>query len=137
MAMNKTAAGAAAVLVIAIAAGAGFWFGQQRSPASANGGATSGAQAKVGGTAGAAPGAVAVEAIKVARMALPQTITAVGSLRSDESITVRPEVAGRIKAILFNEGQRVAKGATLIKLDPSINEADTQQARANLKLAQS
>ena len=68
---------------------------------------------------------------------MPQTITAVGSLRSDESITVRPEVAGRINAILFSEGQRVAKGATLVRLDPSINEADTQQARANLKLAKS
>src|SRR4029453_13034461 len=137
MAMNKTAAGAAAVLVIAIAAGAGFWFGQQRSPASPNGGATSGAQAKAGGAAGNAPRAVTVEAGKVARAALPQTITAVGSLRSDESITVRPEVAGRISAILFNEGQRVSKGATLVRLDPSINEADVAQSRANLKLAQS
>jgi membrane fusion protein, multidrug efflux system len=137
MAMNKTAAGAAAVLVIAIAAGAGFWFGQQRSPASSNGSATSGAQAKAGGAAGTAPGAVTVEAVKVARAALPQTITAVGSLRSDESITVRPEVAGRISAILFNEGQRVSKGATLVRLDPSINEADVAQSRANLKLAQS
>src|SRR4030095_860535 len=148
MAMNKTAAGAAAVLVIAIAAGACFWFGQQRSPASSNGGATSGAQAKAGGAAGTAPGAVTVEAGKGARgampqtmsaagLATPQTITAVGSLRSDESITLRPEVAGRISAILFSEGQRVAKGATLVRLDPSINEADTQQARANLKLAKS
>jgi membrane fusion protein (multidrug efflux system) len=68
---------------------------------------------------------------------MPQTITAVGSLRSDESITVRPEVAGRISAILFNEGQRVSKGATLVKLDPSINVADVEQARANLKLARS
>jgi len=138
MAMNKTVVGALAVFVIAIAAGAGFWFGQQRTPTSeATAGAASGAQAKAVGAPGAAPGAVAVEAIKVARVAMPQTITAVGSLRSDESITLRPEVAGRISAILFNEGQRVAKGATLVRLDPSINEADTQQARANLKLAQS
>ncbi len=50
---------------------------------------------------------------------------------------MRPEVAGRISAILFQEGQRVAKGSTLIKLEPSINEADVQQARANYKLAQS
>ncbi len=76
------------------------------------------------------------EAVKVATAAMPQTITAVGSLRSDESITVRPEVAGRISAIQFHEGQRVAKGTTLVKLDPSINEAEVQQARANLKLAQ-
>ena len=68
---------------------------------------------------------------------MPQTITAVGSLRSDESITVRPEVAGRIAAIGFQEGQRVAKGATLVRLDPAINAAEVQQSRANLKLAQS
>jgi len=58
-------------------------------------------------------------------------------MRSDESITVRPEVAGRISAIRFQEGQRVAKGATLILLDPAINQAEVQQGRANLKLAQS
>ena len=45
-------------------------------------------------------------------------ITAVGSLRSDESVTLRPEVAGRITAITFQEGQRVAKGDTLVRLDP-------------------
>ena len=137
MTINKTAVGVFAVLAIALAAGAGFWFGQRAPATEATAGAPSGMQAKAGGTSGPAPGAVAVEAVKVARMALPQTITAVGSLRSDESITVRPEVAGRINAILFGEGQRVAKGATLVRLDPSINEADTQQARANLKLAKS
>ena len=78
-----------------------------------------------------------VEAVKVALQPMPQTITAVGSMRSDESITVRPEVAGRISAIKFQEGQRVAKGATLILLDPAINQAEVQQGRANLKLAQS
>ncbi len=67
---------------------------------------------------------------------MPQTITAVGSLRSDESVTLRPEVAGRISAIQFQEGQRVAKGAMLVRLDPAINEAEVQQARANLTLAQ-
>jgi membrane fusion protein (multidrug efflux system) len=78
-----------------------------------------------------------VEATKVALQALPQAITAVGSLRSDESVTIRPEVAGRISAILFTEGQHVGKGMTLIRLDPAINAAEVQQARANLKLAQS
>ena len=66
---------------------------------------------------------------------MPQAITAVGSLRSDESITLRPEVAGRISAIGFQEGQRVAKGTLLVRLDPAVPEAEVQQARANLKLA--
>jgi membrane fusion protein (multidrug efflux system) len=52
-------------------------------------------------------------------------------------VTLRPEVAGRIAAIGFQEGQKVTKGAALVRLDPAINEAEVQQARANHKLAQS
>ncbi len=132
--MNKTVVWVIAVLGVAVGAGAGYWFGQKGAPASEPGAA---ADSRKSGAAAPPPSAVAVEAVRVATAAMPQTITAVGSLRSDESITVRPEVAGRISAILFSEGQRVGKGATLVKLDPSINEADVQQARANLKLAQS
>ena len=76
-----------------------------------------------------------VEAITAATAPMPQTITAVGSLRSDESVTLRPEVAGRVIAIGFQEGRPVAKGATLVKLDPAINEAEVLQAKANLTLA--
>jgi membrane fusion protein (multidrug efflux system) len=70
-------------------------------------------------------------------MAMPQTIAAVGSLRSDESVTLRPEVAGRIAAIEFAEGQRVARGAPLVRLDPAVSQAEVQQARANHTLARS
>ncbi len=133
--MNKTNLALLAVLGLGLAAATGFWLGQHRSSVE-----SAGAPAAPQKTAGApmgAPPAVTVEAVKVVTASMPQTITAVGSLRSDESITVRPEVAGRISAILFNEGQRVGKGATLVKLDPSINEAEVEQARANLKLARS
>ena len=68
---------------------------------------------------------------------MPQAITTVGSLRSDESVTIRPEVAGRIAFIGFREGQPIKKGEVLVRLDASINEAEVQQARANLKLARS
>jgi len=78
---------------------------------------------------------VTVEATKVVTAPMPQTITAVGSLRSDESVTLRPESAGRISAITFQEGQRVAKGTPLVKLDPAIPQAELAQARANLTLA--
>jgi membrane fusion protein (multidrug efflux system) len=68
---------------------------------------------------------------------LPQAITAVGSLRSDETIIVRPEIAGRVSRILFKEGERVAKDAVLVKLDDSVQQADLERARANLKLSKS
>ena len=76
-----------------------------------------------------------VEATRVGLVQLPETITAVGSLRSDESVTLRPEIAGRITEILFREGTPVAKGEPLVRLDPSINLAEVRQARANLTLA--
>ena len=66
---------------------------------------------------------------------MPQTITAVGSLRSDESITRAAGGRRPHRAIGFQEGQPVAKGATLVKLDPAINDAEVQQAKANLTLA--
>jgi membrane fusion protein (multidrug efflux system) len=126
--MNKAVIGVVTVLLLLFAAGGGFWFGQRNA-----GGVV---VDKGAGPAGAEPGGpgsgVAVEATKVVRVALPQGITAVGSLRSDESVTLRPEVAGRINAIQFREGERVAKGAPLVKLDPSIAEAELKQARANL-----
>jgi membrane fusion protein (multidrug efflux system) len=145
--MNKAALGIVAVVVAAVAAGAGYWLGQRPSApvAGATGqAAPGGAPSKAPGMAGpggggaGGPGAgVPVEVVKVATASLPQSITTVGSLRSDESVTIRPEVAGRIAAINFQEGQRVAKGAVLLRLDPSINEAEVLQARANLKLARS
>lgn len=130
------------VVVGVVLAGGGYWYGTQRTPASGGvaGGAAGGAakQAQAGG-AGKAPGGgpVQVESSKVGTAQLPQIITAVGSLRSDESVTLRPEVAGRIVAIKFEEGQRVTKGQTLIQLDASVNQAEVQQARTNLDLAKS
>ena len=136
--MNKTTIVAAAALGILVAAGGGFWLGTKRPAIDPDTTAVTTASAKSRASAADAAGpAMAVEATKVVAQALPQTITAVGSLRSDESITVRPEVAGRISAILFKEGQHVNKGMTLVRLDPAINAAEVQQARANLKLAQS
>jgi len=45
--------------------------------------------------------------------------TAVGTLRADEAVTIRPEIAGRIAEIRFNEGQNVVRGAVLLRLDQS------------------
>lgn len=70
-------------------------------------------------------------------MALPQSITAVGSLRSDETVILRPEVSGRISEILFQEGQGVAKGATLVRFDSTVQRAELEQARATLALNKS
>jgi membrane fusion protein, multidrug efflux system len=130
--MKKAFVSGIAIVLLALVAGGGYWFGQQRGAGLAP--APKASTAPGPGPAGPVAG-VAVEASKVARAALPQGITAVGSLRSDESITLRPEVAGRISAIQFREGERVAKGTPLIQLDTSVTAAEVLQARANLTLA--
>ncbi len=145
--MNKSIA-VAVILCVLLAGGAGYWFGTQKAPTpgpvagsgpgapgAAPGGGKGGPPGGKGGPGGGGGNAVTVEAAKVEMRPMPTGITAVGSLRSDESVTLRPEVSGRISAINFQEGQRVAKGQMLVRLDATVNEAELQQARANLKLA--
>lgn len=87
--------------------------------------------------AGAAPAEVLVEAADVRVERLPRSITTVGSLRSDETVVVRPEVPGRVAAIGFREGERVEAGAVLLSLDDSVQRAELARAEANLALAKS
>lgn len=105
--------------------------------------ATPAAQGPIGvGTAARGPGAasppgdfaVAVEVGTVAVEPVTEEVTAVGTLRSNESVVVRPEVSGRIAAINFVEGGRVDKGTVLISLDASVQDAELQQAKASLAL---
>ena len=49
-----------------------------------------GGGANAAGAAAAGPPPTTVEVAKVLKVALPQTITAVGSLRSDETVILRP-----------------------------------------------
>lgn len=79
---------------------------------------------------------VAVRVSKVERVALPLELAALGTLRSEESVVIRPETAGRIVSIAFQEGRRVERGAVLVYLDDSIQLADLEQARAGLALSQ-
>lgn len=84
------------------------------------------------------PGAaVPVEVIELKPVRVQESITAVGSLRSNESVVLRPEVSGRIANIGFRDGQPVKRGQLLIGLDATLNEAEVAQARAEFDLANS
>ncbi|NLD54108.1 MAG: efflux RND transporter periplasmic adaptor subunit [Burkholderiaceae bacterium] len=136
--MNRAFPAVLAVLAVAAAAGGGYWFGTRGTGAQGDA-PPQVAQAPRKNPAGAGGAAneeaTVVEVARVVSVALPQTITAVGSLRSDESVTLRPEIAGRITEILFQEGREVQKGDLLVRLDQSITQAEVRQARANLTLA--
>ena len=82
-----------------------------------------------------APPAVPVEAAKVETGPMSERITALGTLRSNEFVIVRSEVAGRVVEIGFEEGRPVEKAAVLLKLDDSLNRAEVADAEARLELA--
>ena len=125
------------VSVLALIALGTYGYYANRSPLApkpAGGQKPSGAPA-----AGGPPGgfALPVESARVSVETLQEDVNAVGSLRSNESVVVRPEISGRIGAIDFIEGTQVRKGAALVVLDSSTQAAEVLQARANLALAQS
>jgi membrane fusion protein (multidrug efflux system) len=86
------------------------------------------------GPEGKAPGGMPVRAVaaKVAPAVLETG--AVGSLRADEAVTIRPEIAGRLAKILFDEGHSVKKGALLATLDASETRAQLMSSSAQAKL---
>jgi membrane fusion protein, multidrug efflux system len=128
------------IILLAIAGLAALgYFAYNANRAPASGPAAAGGAPGKAGPAGGAPGgfAIAVEVTKVAANDFSDEANAVGNLRSAESVVLRPETAGRISAISFKDGAIVAKGSLLISLDAAIQEAELEQARANLALAKS
>ncbi|MFA5522220.1 MAG: efflux RND transporter periplasmic adaptor subunit [Castellaniella sp.] len=81
--------------------------------------------------------AIGVETVRVATRTLSQSVSAVGSLGSQDSVILRPEISGRIAEINFEEGGAVEKGQVLIRLDAAIPQAELARAEAALSLANS
>ena len=98
----------------------------------AKGGDAAAGGAGTGGPGGAMP-PTAVETVRVRSRSLPNQFETVATLRADESIVVRPEIAGRIQKIHFAEGENVAAGVLLFTLDDALSRADLNEANANLQ----
>lgn len=57
---------------------------------------------------------------------------AVGSTRARRAVVITPVASGRVAAVTFQAGQRVAAGAVLVRLDDDIERADVIEAKAKL-----
>ncbi len=64
-------------------------------------------------------------------------LSAVGSLRSEESVVIAAEIAGRIEKIGFGEGEQTKQGKLLIKLDSAVLQAELDRAVASRDLSKS
>ncbi len=125
------------ILAVVLAIGAGVWFaGPQRLGQSLS--QVVGRMSPVTGTtANAARPAptVAVEVATARQARTTRDIRAIGSLMSDETVLVAPEIAGRISEIVFEEGRPVRRGDVILKLDDALTQAELIQAKARLTLA--
>src|SRR5688572_27025074 len=99
------------------------------------GGKDDAAGAQAGPPGGMPP--LPVEVAKVEARSLTEGLDTVGTLRADETVVVRPEVAGRVERLHFEEGGQVRAGQPLFTLDGSLARAALNEARANLAIAQS
>jgi membrane fusion protein, multidrug efflux system len=73
---------------------------------------------------------VAVLATIARRADVPVYIEGVGTARPANTVLVRPQVDGQLTKILFTEGQEVKKGDLLATIDPTIYQAQLEQAQA-------
>ena len=137
--VSKAIYSAVAVVGIGLASGVAWWYQQPKNitaaqPSAALGPGSGPPQAAASGPGGGRPPSVEVAKVEAAR--LTDDTQAVGSLRSRQGVVLRPEVSGRITQLNFTDGQRVRKGQVLVQFDDQLQQAQVQQALAELSIAQ-
>ncbi|MFZ4533996.1 MAG: efflux RND transporter periplasmic adaptor subunit [Alsobacter sp.] len=125
--------GRISLLVLLLAAGVTLvvpddwrWPWSSAPTVQAPGGGGGGGRRGRGGPAG--PVAVLAAPVRVADV--PVTIDGVGTARPAATVTVRSQVDGQLLELRFREGQDVRKGDLLARIDPTIYQAQLDQALA-------
>ncbi len=62
---------------------------------------------------------------------VPWTVRAIGQLQASQLVSVRPQVGGPLRTVLFSEGELVTVGQPLFTIDPRPAEQALLQAQAN------
>ena len=78
----------------------------------------------------AAEGPVPVVVATVSRADVPVYLDAVGTIKALNTVTVSPQVDGKLLSVNYKEGQDVKKGDILARIDPVIYQAQFDQAVA-------
>ena len=121
-----------AVAGIAISGTAAWWW--QNAPARAQAAVAPGAApgaTPAPGVGGPAP----VEVARVETVTLTDEVLAVGSLKANQGVMLRPEVSGRVAKLGFANGATVKRGQLLVQLDDTLQRAQLQQAEAQASIA--
>jgi membrane fusion protein (multidrug efflux system) len=79
-----------------------------------------------------APASVPVETVAVATEDVDVTVQAVGTLKADQIVDVKPKRSGLINEVRMNEGARVEAGEVLVTLQDADLRAQVEVARASV-----
>ena len=117
--------------LVLLAVGAGLWFWVLK-PASHGTAAPAGmppppGAGGPGGHGGMSP--VTVSVVSAEQGAFPVVIRAVGNVTPYNTVTVVPQVEGRLLRVHFQEGSHVQAGQLLAELDPRALQASLDEAR--------
>ncbi|NLO79754.1 MAG: efflux RND transporter periplasmic adaptor subunit [Xanthomonadaceae bacterium] len=105
----------AAFLLIGVGSAVGFWRQQDAVRAVT-----------------AQPAAIPVAVAVVEQRDVPHLVNAIGYVRPIHSVTLHTQVDGILTEVLFEEGQQVAKGDLLARIDDRAIQAALKQAQAEL-----
>lgn len=120
-------------VVLSAAAGGGYyWWNQQAQKDPAAGAAAAKAEGKAKGKKGRG-GPIPVRTISPKRQPMPVLVDAVGTVESEHSVAVRPQMSGVLTDVLFKEGEYVKQGQVLFQIDPRPLQAALAQSMAAVK----
>jgi membrane fusion protein (multidrug efflux system) len=93
-----------------------------------------GGEAAAGGGPPAKP-PMPVDVDTARRQSVVDAVRATGRIEALQAIELRPDEQGRVTAILFREGQSVAAGTPLVKIDDAMLKAQAERAKADRDLS--
>jgi len=104
----------------------GYWYWQSAGASAEKSGKAGKGAGKRGG------GVITVSVVEVKRQPVPVVIDTVGTVESEHSVAIRPQINGVLETVLFKEGDPVKQGQVLFRIDSRSMVASLEQARAAL-----
>src|SRR5258705_3022994 len=119
-----------ALVSLALVAGIAFYSYDYWAPQAQQKQVKKGKGKRFAAASGEALEVVPVLSIDARTADVPVYLDGVGTARALNTVTVRPQVDGKLISISFTEGEDVPKGHILAKIDPTIYQAQYDQALA-------
>jgi RND family efflux transporter MFP subunit len=80
--------------------------------------------------------AVAVSTVLVGEKSFTDNLVVLGNIMADKEINISSETSGKVTEVLFENGQTVTRGQTLVRIDGELRQANLLTAQVNVDKAQ-